>query len=71
VLRIREIQDQGAKFALELASAQAVYKKALDGHDQVMFASSGGYRNVDVAAAPRRRRALRGRRPSVALLMVL
>ena len=50
VLQIREVQDQGAKFALELASAQAVYKKALDGHDQVMFASSGGYRNVDLVS---------------------
>ncbi|HVQ24810.1 MAG TPA: hypothetical protein VMV01_06525, partial [Planctomycetota bacterium] len=70
VLKIREIQDQGAKFALELASAQAVYKKALDGHDQVMFASSGGYRNVDLVS-----RATPPPRPTrpktaVALLMV-
>ena len=50
VLKIREIQDQGQKFALELASAQAVYKKALDGHDQVMFASTGSYRNVDLVS---------------------
>jgi uncharacterized protein involved in exopolysaccharide biosynthesis len=50
VLKIREIQDQGQKYALELASAQAVYKKALDGHDQVMFATTGGYRNVQVVS---------------------
>ena len=50
VLKVREIQDQGAKFTLELASAQAVYKKALDGHDQVMFASNGSYRNVDLVS---------------------
>ena len=70
VLKIREIQDQGAKFALELASAQAVYKKALDGHDQVMFASTGGYRNVELVSP-----ATKPPRPSrpktaVALLMV-
>jgi uncharacterized protein involved in exopolysaccharide biosynthesis len=71
VLKIREIQDQGAKFALELASAQAVYKKALDGHDQVMFASSGAYRNVQlVSSATPPARASRPR-TAVALLMVL
>lgn len=46
VLAVRQQQDEGAKYQLELASAQAVYKKALDGHDQVMFASTGGYHNV-------------------------
>ena len=70
MLKIREIQDQGQKFALELASAQAVYKKALDGHDQVMFASTGNYRNVDLVS-----RATPPPRPTrpktaVALLMV-
>ncbi|MDP9140312.1 MAG: hypothetical protein M3O62_05885 [Pseudomonadota bacterium] len=36
----------GAKYQLELLSAQAVYARALDGYDQVMFASTGGYSNV-------------------------
>lgn len=36
----------GAKYQLELQSAQAVYARALDGYDQIMFASEGGYTNV-------------------------
>ena len=36
----------GAKYQLELLSAQSVYARALDGYDQVMFASAGGYSNV-------------------------
>ncbi|HEX5756305.1 MAG TPA: hypothetical protein VFY12_08125 [Arenimonas sp.] len=47
VLEVREVQDRGAKYQLELASAQAVYKRALDGNDQVLFASAGAYRNVE------------------------
>jgi succinoglycan biosynthesis transport protein ExoP len=35
---------------LELASAQAVYKRALDGYDQIMFASVGDYRNVQIVS---------------------
>lgn len=47
VIRIRQLQDEGAKYQLELDSAQVVYKRALDGYDQVMFASGGGYTNVN------------------------
>ena len=47
VIRVRQLQDDGSKYALELESAQSVYKRALDGYDQVMFASGGGYTNVD------------------------
>ncbi len=36
----------GSKLQLELQSAQAVYARALDGYDQVKFASAGGYSNV-------------------------
>jgi succinoglycan biosynthesis transport protein ExoP len=46
VLRLRELQDEGAKLSLELESAQSVYKRALDGYDQVLFASVGNYSNV-------------------------
>jgi len=44
----------GAKYQLELDSAQSVYKRALEGYDQVMFASAGGYTNVNFVsrAAP-------------------
>jgi len=46
VLAARKLQDEGAKYQLELESAQSVYKRALDGYDQIMFASSGHYTNV-------------------------
>jgi uncharacterized protein involved in exopolysaccharide biosynthesis len=40
VMKIRNLQDEGAKLQLELESAQTVYKRALDNHDQILFASS-------------------------------
>ncbi|HLZ98435.1 MAG TPA: hypothetical protein VKP66_10920 [Steroidobacteraceae bacterium] len=46
ILGIRKVQDQEAKLQLELESAQSVYKRALDGYDQIMFASSGNPTNV-------------------------
>jgi uncharacterized protein involved in exopolysaccharide biosynthesis len=54
VLAVRQQQDQGAKLLLELESAQAVYKRALDGYDQIMFASGGKLTNVSLMsrAAP-------------------
>jgi polysaccharide biosynthesis transport protein len=42
------LQDQGAKLLLELQSAQATYKKALDGYDQIVFASAGDYSDVSL-----------------------
>jgi len=46
VLARGELHDEGAKYLLELESSQAVYKRALEGYDQVMFASGGHYTNV-------------------------
>jgi len=46
----RGVQDQGAKLMLELQSAQATYKKALDGYDQIMFASMGNYADVSLVS---------------------
>jgi uncharacterized protein involved in exopolysaccharide biosynthesis len=46
VLAERKIRDDGSKLVLELESAQAVYKRALDGYDQIMFASEGKNTNV-------------------------
>jgi succinoglycan biosynthesis transport protein ExoP len=40
LLKIRQLQDEGQKLQLELDSARTVYKRALDGYDQIMFASS-------------------------------
>jgi uncharacterized protein involved in exopolysaccharide biosynthesis len=50
VLAASQLYDQAAKYRLDLQSAQAVYKRALDGYDQVMFASLGNYTNVDVVS---------------------
>ena len=47
-LAVRQQQDEGAKFLLELESAQAVYKRALEGYDQIMFASDGKLTNVSL-----------------------
>jgi uncharacterized protein involved in exopolysaccharide biosynthesis len=46
VLAKGQLHDEGAKYLLELESAQAVYKRALEGYDQIMFASGGHYTNV-------------------------
>ncbi|MBS0419111.1 MAG: hypothetical protein JSR66_15485 [Proteobacteria bacterium] len=48
VLERRGLQDQGTKLLLELQSAQANYRRALDGYDQVMFASAGNYADVSL-----------------------
>lgn len=48
LLQRRGLQDEEAKLLLELQSAQATYKKALDGYDQIMFASSGNYTDVSL-----------------------
>ena len=46
VLAKGRLHDEAAKYQLELESAQAVYKRALDGYDQIMFASLGHYTNI-------------------------
>jgi succinoglycan biosynthesis transport protein ExoP len=51
VLRLREIQGDGEKLLLELHSAESVYKRALDGYDQIMFASVGDYTNVTIVSS--------------------
>jgi uncharacterized protein involved in exopolysaccharide biosynthesis len=53
VLEGRKFRDEGAKYELELESAQAVYKRALDGYDQIMFASTGHLANVNLASRAR------------------
>ena len=40
LVNLRQQQDEGQRLQLELESAQTVYKRALDGYDQIMFASS-------------------------------
>jgi uncharacterized protein involved in exopolysaccharide biosynthesis len=46
VLANGQLHDDAAKYLLELESAQAVYKRALEGYDQIMFASGGHYTNA-------------------------
>lgn len=47
VLIARSLHDEQGKYLVELESAQSVYKRALDGYDQIMFASNDHYSNVD------------------------
>lgn len=50
VLDRRKLQDQGSKLLLELQSAQATYKHALDGYPQIEFASHGGFNDVSLVS---------------------
>jgi len=45
-----QLHDEAAKYLLELESAQAVYKRALEGYDQIMFAFGGHYTNVTIVS---------------------
>lgn len=49
-----QLEDEAAKNQLELESAQAVYRRALEGYDQIMFASNHRGSNVRLVspAAP-------------------
>ena len=50
VLEYGQLHDEAAKYLLELDSAQTVYKRALEGYDQIMFAAGGHYNNVAVVS---------------------
>ena len=50
VLAISRLQDEGTKYMLELESAQNVYKRALDGYDQIMFASDSHLANISIVS---------------------
>jgi uncharacterized protein involved in exopolysaccharide biosynthesis len=50
VLAVRRFQDEGAKLVLELESAQTVYKRALEGYDQIMAAAGGKYSNISMVS---------------------
>jgi uncharacterized protein involved in exopolysaccharide biosynthesis len=50
VLATSRLQDEGTKYVLELESAQSVYKRALDGYDQIMFASGARVANVNMVS---------------------
>ncbi len=63
LMAVRRYQDEGSQYLIELDSARAVYKSALDGYDQVALAAKGSYRNVTVES--RAMRPLRPSRPNV------
>jgi len=72
VLGVRKLQDEGTKYTLELESAQSVYKRALDGYDQIMFASGEHYTNIDfVSRAAPVMTALKPNKPKLMLMGVL
>jgi len=50
VLANSKLQDEGTKYLLELESAQSVYKRALDGYDQIMFVSGEHLTNMSLAS---------------------
>jgi uncharacterized protein involved in exopolysaccharide biosynthesis len=50
VLKLRQAQAEGSKLLLELESAKAVYKQALDGFDQIMFQAVANHTNVTVVS---------------------
>ena len=68
VLAIHKLQDEGAKFELDLQSAQSVYKRALDNYDQVVFVSTGHYTNTSFVS--RAEPPLRAAKPKTALDML-
>ena len=51
VLGVNKLEDEGMKYELELESAQSVYKRALDGYDQIMFASGAHVANISVVSS--------------------
>jgi uncharacterized protein involved in exopolysaccharide biosynthesis len=69
VLAMRKLRDEGLQYVLALESAQAVYKRALDGYDQIMFAKAGKYNYVNlVARAVAPGTSARPNKPKLALL---
>jgi len=53
VLAGRQMRDEASKYQLELESAASVYKRALEGYDQIMFASNGQDSNVSLVSEAR------------------
>lgn len=67
VVAVRKIQDEGTKYALELDSAQQVYKHALDGYDQIMYASGEHHLSLSNRAVPPLQ-AAKPNKPKVAMI---
>jgi polysaccharide biosynthesis transport protein len=50
VLQRRRVQDEGSKLLLELQSAEATYKRALDGYSEIQFATTGASNDVSLVS---------------------
>jgi len=50
MLASSQLHGEGAKYNLELESAQAMYKHALESYDQTLFSAGGLYSNVSVVS---------------------
>jgi polysaccharide biosynthesis transport protein len=69
VLAAGAVRDEGSKYEMELDSAKSVYKRALDGYDQIMFASAGHYTYVNIVS--RGVPALKSTKPNKIKLLVM
>lgn len=47
VLNARRLQDEAQKYILEFQSAESVYKRAMDGYDEIMFAAGAHATDVN------------------------
>ena len=71
-LGINKLQDDGMKYELELESAQSVYKRALDGYDQIMFASGSRVANIGIVSnAVPPQKAAKPNKPKLALMGII
>ena len=72
VIERRSVQDQAAKLLLELQSAQATYKRALDGYDQIVFASAANVNDVtSISRADPPVKALKPNKPKLFAIVCL
>lgn len=71
VLAYRKIRDDGSKLVLELESAQAVYKRALDGYDQIMFASSAAEQQSNINFVSRATPSVKATKPNKMKLVMM
>lgn len=69
VLANTQLHDEAAKYLLALDSAQTVYKRALEGYDQIIFASTG--RNTNVSFVSRATPPAKASKPKVLTGLIL
>ena len=70
VLSKSQLQDESAKYLLELESAQTVYKRALEGYDQIMFAATSN-RGSNVSLVSRASPPVKASTPRVRMVLAL